>query len=70
MKLRKEYINKILLCLYVIVISVLPVQAANNSLLAIDVKQNIGNDYNVILKLDGNTNVRKIINSSNIILVG
>ena len=60
----KEYLKKSVLCLCMLLISALSAEAANGSLTGIDVKQNIKDGYNVILKLAGNAGVKKTISAS------
>ena len=63
MKKGKEFI-KIILCFCVLFLTTLSANAINNSLTGIDVKQNAKDGYNIILKLAGKTNIKKIISSN------
>lgn len=64
MNIGKEYIKKIILFASVFLISTISAEAANNSLLGIDVKQNAKDAYNVILRVEGNADVKKTISTS------
>ena len=70
MKQGKEYIfQNFLFCIIALAFISMPVCAANTSLTGINVKQN-SNNTDVILKLAGNSKIKKIVNSNdNITLI-
>lgn len=65
MKEKNNILKKFILCFSVLFLFVQSVQAANTSLVGIDVKKNSKDGYNVILKLAGEANIKKMSPNNN-----
>ena len=60
-----QIINKCLMITFTMIFFAVASFAAENSLSGIDVKQNTNGEYNIILKLDKKTQVKKVLNNKN-----